>query len=43
MKKVAFKFFFLYPFSLLKAKFIKNIHFKARIYFAFLKNVLKQT
>ena len=29
--------------SLLTAKFVKNSHILARIYFIFLKNVLKQT
>ena len=29
--------------SLLNAKFLKTCHIYARIYFAFLKNVLKQT
>ena len=29
--------------SLLTAKFAKNIHIKARIYFIFLKNILKET
>ena len=29
--------------SLLTVKFVKNIRIEARIYFIFLKNVLKQT
>ena len=35
--------FLLHFMSLLTAKFVKNSHIWARIYFNFLKNVLKQT
>ena len=43
MKMNVVKIFFCIFMSLLTAKFVKSIHILARIYFIFLKNVLKQT
>ena len=43
MKMIVCKIFFSFFMSLLIAKFVKNSHIQARIYFIVLKNVLKQT
>ena len=42
-KNVCLKRFLFLVISFVTAKFVKNKHFQARIYFVFLKNVLKQT
>ena len=42
-EKNCLQIFLLFLMTLLKTKFIKNSHISSKIYFFFLKNVLKQT